>query len=62
MIEIQYNYSPSISIVGMSLWNLKFADDIDLLSGINDQLQELTNLLDNNATRYGMEISAEKVK
>ena len=44
----------------MPLW--KFADDIDLLTGTNNELQELTNLLANSATRYCMEISTEKSK
>ena len=44
----------------MPLCNLKFANDIDLLVGTNDELQELTTLLANSATRYGMEISTEK--
>ena len=60
MAEIQYNFSPSISIRGIPLWNLKFADDIDLLVDTNDELQELTNLLSNRATIYGMEICGTK--
>ena len=54
--EIKYNYSLSISIGGISLWNLKFADVINLLASTHDDLQELAN----SATRYGMEIIAEK--
>ena len=50
--EILYNYSSSISIGGMSLWNLKFEND--MLASTNDELLELTNLLVNSATRYGM--------
>ena len=46
--EIKYKYSSSISISGMLLWNLKFADDINLLASTNDELQELTNVLDNS--------------
>ena len=42
----------------MLLWNLKFADDTDLLAGTSDELQKLTNILANSATRYGMEISS----
>ena len=49
MADIQYNYSSSIG--GIPLWNLKFADDIYLLAGTNNELQELTNLLANSATR-----------
>ena len=62
MSETQSNYSSSISVGGRPLWNLKFADDIDLLAGTNEELQELTDKLSRSATRYGMEISTEKVK
>ena len=31
----------------MLLWNLKFVDDIDMLAGTNDELQELTHFLAN---------------
>ena len=46
----------------MPLWKLNFEDDIDLLAGTNDELQELTNLLDNCATRNVTEIIVEKSK
>ena len=39
-----------------------FAYIIDLLAGTNDELQELINLLNNSATRYGIVISAENSK
>ena len=52
--ETQRNYSSSISVGGRPLWNLKFADDIDLLAGTNDELQELTDQLSKSSTRYGM--------
>ena len=39
-----------------------FADDIDLMGGNNDELQELTDRLSNSAREYGMEISREKSK
>ena len=39
-----------------------FADDIDLMGGNNDELQELTDRLSNSAREYGMEISSEKSK
>ena len=35
----------------MLLWNLKFADDIDLLASTNYELQELINLLANSDHR-----------
>ena len=52
MSETQRNYSSSISVGGRPLWNLKFADDIDLLAGTNEKLQELTDQLSRSATRY----------
>ena len=39
-----------------------FADDIDLIAGSNDELQTFTNKLSSSASRYGMQISAEKSK
>ena len=41
-----------------SVSNLRFADDIDLLGGSEDELQQLTERLDETAAGYGMEISA----
>ena len=35
MSEVQDNLPPSISIGCRSVWNLKFADDIDLIAGTN---------------------------
>ena len=54
MSETQNNYLSSISIGGRPIWNLMFADDIDLIAGTNEELQELTDQLARNATRYGM--------
>ena len=62
MAEIEYNYSSSILYAGIPLWNLMYTNYIDLLVDNNDEFQELTNLLANSDTRYGMEISAEKSK
>ena len=42
--------------------NLRFADDIDLIAGSGRELKELTALLENTATAYGMQISTEKSK
>ena len=52
----------TISIGSRNLSNLRFADDINLISGSNDKLQTLTNKLSNSASRYGMQISAEQRK
>ena len=60
MSEVQDNLTPSISIGYRPVWNLKFADDIDLIAGTNKDLQDMTNQLSKCASRYGMEISSEK--
>ena len=62
MIETLHNFKSTISIGGRIISNLRFADDIDLMGGNNDELQELTNRLSNSAREYGMEISSEKSK
>ena len=62
MAEIQNNHVSSISTSSFPLSNLRFADDIDLIAGSNKELQELTDKLSSNASKYGMEISVEKIK
>ena len=42
--------------------NLRFADDIALTTDNSNELQDLTNRLNTESTRFGMEISAEKSK
>ena len=59
MAGIQDEHISTISIGGRNLSNLRFADDIDLIAGSNDELQTLTNKLSSSASRYGMQISAE---
>lgn len=60
--EALANHNTSISIGGHKICNLRFADDIDLMAGTQQELQDLTNRLETSATRFGMEISAEKSK
>ena len=43
-----------------SLCNLRFADDIDLMGGTKEELQELTDRLTTASSAYGMEVSMEK--
>ena len=62
MADIQNNHTSSISIGGLSISNLRFADDIDLIARNTQELQALTYKLSNNASKYGMEISIEKSK
>ena len=45
-----------------NITNLRFADDIDALAEEEQELKALVDSLDNNCTRYMMEISAEKTK
>jgi len=40
--------------------NLKFADDIDLITESHNELQELTNKFSKSSKWFGLKISAEK--
>ena len=62
MIESLQNHHTTISINGRPLCNLRFADDIDLMGGSEDELQHLTDSLAERSSAYGMEISTEKSK
>ena len=57
MQETLQDHHTSISI---GHFNLRFADDIDLMGGSNTELQALTDKLDNRASAYGMEVSTKK--
>ena len=52
----------SLSIGGRPLCNLRFADDIDLLGSSVEELQQLTQRLEETAAEHGMEISSDKSK
>ena len=41
---------------------MRFADDIDLLDGSEEELQQLTERLGKTAAGYGMEICSDKSK
>ena len=62
MSDILLNYHSSISIDCREISSLRFVDDIDLISGSNDELQQLNNSLSKHASEYGMESSYEKSK
>ena len=62
MQETLHNHKSTISVGGMIINNLRFADDIDLIAGTNSELQELTNRLSEASKDYGMEVSKEKSK
>ena len=56
------NYNDTISIGGRQITNLRFVDDIDGITGEEDELTKLVHNLDTAATKFGIEISAEKTK
>ena len=62
MQETLHGHHTSISIVEMSICNLQFADDIDLMGGSNGELKDLTNRLADRAREYEMDVSTEKKK
>ena len=62
MTDALENHEGSVSIGGRTITNLRFTDDIDALAGKEDELVNLINHLDTTSTKYGMEISAEKIK
>jgi len=62
MAEALEGFQGTISIGGRNINNLRFADDIDLLAGSNQELAELTARLDRTAISYGMEINQDKSK
>ena len=56
------DYERIVSIGGRTITNLHFADDIDGLTGEEEELEKLVESLDKASTAYGMEISAERTK
>ena len=62
MVDALSEHSGTISIGGRTITNLRFAGDIDGLSGSEEELARLVTSLDQTASRHGMEISAKKTK
>ena len=56
------DFNTITSIGGMLICNLRIADEIDLIGRSENELQNLTNRLEEKTTAYGMEISSEKSK
>ena len=56
------DHEGTVSIGGRTITNLRFADDIDGLTGEEEELANLVERLDKASIAYGMEISAEKTK
>ena len=62
MTDALQDHEGSVSIGGRTITNLHFADDIDGLAGVEEELANLVECLDKASTAYGMEISAEETK
>ena len=62
MQETLHDHHTSISIGGRPIRNLRFADDIDLMSSSYGEPQDLTNRLVDRARHYGKEVGTEKRK
>ncbi len=62
MTEALESFIGNVKIGGRTISNLRFADDIDLIADSEEELRELTEKLDQAATKYGMEISPDKSK
>ena len=56
------DHESTVSIGDRTITNLRFADDIDGLTGEKEELAKLVERLDKASTIYGMQISAEKTK
>ena len=62
MTDALGDHKGTVNIGGRTISNLRFADDIDVLGGEEEELANLVEHLDKASTAYGMEISAEKTK
>ena len=62
MPEALEDHQGTVSIGGRTITNLRFADDIDGLTGKEEELASLVDRLDKTSAAFGMEISAEKTK
>ena len=62
MQETLQDVNTAISIGGRAIYNLLFADNIDLIGGSDNELQDLTTILEDMSRTGGMEISSEKSK
>ena len=51
-----------VSIGARPLCNLRFANDIDLLGGSEEELQQFAERLEKTAADYGVEISSDKMQ
>ena len=61
-LETLHDHCTAISIGGRPIYNLQFANNVDLMGGSVDEFQDLTNRLIDRATAYGMELVTEESK
>ena len=52
----EWTKSLKITIPKKGISNLRFVDDIDLIAGTEEELQELTTTLERRVCAYGMEV------
>ena len=62
MTDAPEDHQGTVSIGGRTITNLRFADDVDGLSGKEEELASLVDRLDKTSAAFGMEINAEKTK
>ena len=62
MTDALEDHEGIVSTGGRTITNLRFADDIDVLTGEEEELAKLAERLDKASTAYGMELGAEKTK
>ena len=57
MTDALVDHEGTVIIEGRTITNLRFADDIDVLAGDEEELANLVERLDKASTAYGMEMS-----
>ena len=62
MADALEDHERTVSVGGRTITNLCFADDIDGLTGLGQELVKSVNHLEEPSTAYGMQISAEKTQ
>ena len=62
MSDALEEHDGKVSVGGRNITNLRFADDIDALPEVEQELEALVESLDKTCRRHKMEISAEKTK
>ena len=56
------NNDSGVRVDGQLVSNLRFADDIDLITESVDQLQDLTDRVNDSSKKFGLEVNVQKTK